>query len=177
MENVETVKMSGSLKRKIALAVIRSYFIQMRNEFGSNNFNYEVFLKSFLPGNDFKDALKGSRFSRLEIEKFFSSFNDSNKEAGNNESDPVLSESLRGKIALTIFRKHVYGACSLVASNEKLNLQAYISDFVACSDTLGFSEDEVTAFLGEIFKEYGYKELPAPQKKSPLPCRDMFTSR
>lgn len=167
VKTAETVTMDVSLREKIALAIMTSYYqafldYQSKDDIllGEKSIQ-EKFIKEFLGCKDTAACCEVLGISPAVLEAYLTSLK--------NPADPEA-----GSLSLIVIKKQFGGMLGpTLRPNMKANLERFISDFVKESRNLGFEADEITDFLVEIFHELGYADVsipdPKPQFRFPLP--------
>ncbi len=135
-----------SLKGKIALATVKAYISEY------NLSTKELFLKNLIGGKDIDDSCRLLSLSPDKITAFYDAVSLEKTEA-------KMDKETMEEIAAAIIKKYVERAIGLMGhSPTSLEFQ-FVKPFVGASKTIGFSHQEVSSFLYEIFKELGKENI------------------
>lgn len=181
------IGMNVPLKRKIALAIVVSYFQDFIEDQDKAKLlkgaeaNQKAFLKKFLYCDDFDVCCDRVNSTPSEMLVFLTDIceglEQGNGSAGRlSEYTGKLSEEIKGDLSIVIIKKQFETALNLnPVSDPKGYIEGFISVVVKEGQRLGFTADEITDFLVEIFHELGYAEVsipdPKPAFRSPIPFR------
>ena len=194
-KTAEIVKTEVSLREKIALAIVTSYFQTFLDSQSKSDCLLggrrlpEKFIKGFLHCKDIAACCEMIGVSPVELELFLYEISLGQASASATRTEwleriEVLKQDVAslkkpadlevGVLSLTVIKKQFAGLLGpTLRPNMKTNLEMFITDFVKEGRDLGFKADEITDFLVEIFHELGYADVaipnPKPQFRFPLP--------
>ena len=196
-KTAEIVKTEVSLREKIALAIVTSYFQTFLDSQSKDDLllgekcAQENFIKRFLSCKDTAGCCQLLSISPSALGVYLNevSSNQLRLAASPMKKDKIellkkLEQAISslkkpedpevGSLSLTVIKKQFAGMLGpTLRPNMKTNLEMFITDFVKEGRGLRFKADEITDFLVEIFHELGYTDVaipnPKPQFRFPLP--------